>query len=68
VVSEVTWREFEVTKKQYIQQKGLKCDKWSKVKGFWSTDEIEYFQDQGLESDKWSEVKGIKAGWDMKCI
>jgi hypothetical protein len=85
MTSEVKWRDFEMLEKQVFTGKGLgKCSvKWSEVKGFWSTEEIEYFQEQGLESDKWSEVKGIevgwrsakcdegkaiKAGWDVKCI
>jgi len=31
--------------------------KWSEVKWFWRTEEIEYVLEQGLESDKWRELK-----------
>jgi len=58
----VKGREFE-----YFQEKGLKYDKWSEMKGFWSTEEMEYFHEQGFESNKWSEVKWreLKKGQDQ---
>jgi len=39
--------------------------KWSEMKGFWSSEEIEYFQEQSLQSDKWSAVKWseVKGFW-----
>jgi len=37
--------------------------KWSEVKGFWSSEEIEYFQEQSLQIDKWSAVKWSEVQW-----
>jgi len=37
--------------------------KWSEMKGFWSTEEIEYFQEDDLQSDNWNEVKWSAVKW-----
>jgi len=52
--SEVKWRGFELRKKSSISRnrvcKVVSEVKWSEVKEFWSTEEIDYW----LESDKWN--------------
>jgi hypothetical protein len=64
---EVKGRKFEVKRKSSIfRERGWNVIievKWSEVKGFWITEEIEYFQEQGLESDKWNDVKGKELKW-----
>jgi hypothetical protein len=62
--SEVKWSEVKEIRSEegieYFQEKGLKCDKWSEVKGFWNAGKSSIYREKVrkvLSKGKWSEEK-----------